>query len=108
MQNIKRRLCEQLKQILKYEPTIKTVILFGSYAKGIQDKRSDLDLLVIQDTKERFFDRLKDIEMKIMNRLNIYPEIISYTPKEFEQIKERAFIQTILKEGITIYEYRKK
>jgi predicted nucleotidyltransferase len=33
------------------------VILFGSYASGTSHPDSDLDLLIIKDTSERYFDR---------------------------------------------------
>ena len=42
----------------KYNP--QKVILFGSYASGKIRNFSDLDLLVIKDTKSKFFDSAVD------------------------------------------------
>ncbi len=35
------------------------VILFGSHAEGTADAESDIDLLIIKETDERFLDRWK-------------------------------------------------
>lgn len=37
------------------------IILFGSYARGNPRADSDVDLLVITDTSERFLDRLTTV-----------------------------------------------
>lgn len=102
--SLKQQLCE----IFKKDPSVEKVLLFGSYARETQDAHSDLDLFAIQKTDERFFDRLKDVEREIVANLKLYPEILSYTPEEFEKIKERPFIQTVLREGLTIYERGEK
>lgn len=34
------------------------IILFGSFAYGEPDEDSDIDLLIIKDTHERFLDRM--------------------------------------------------
>ena len=51
---------ESLKQIVdtivdQYQP--EKIMLFGSYAYGNPDSDSDIDLLIIKDTSERFIDR---------------------------------------------------
>ena len=43
------------KLLVGYKP--QEVILFGSYAYGSPQRDSDIDLLVIKDTNERFIDR---------------------------------------------------
>ncbi len=84
---------------------VKKAILFGSFAKGIQTHRSDVDLVLIQDTDKRYFERfegiLKDL-YKVIRGRDI--EIFIYTPEELSRISHRKFIQNILREGQVIYE----
>jgi len=46
---------------LKKEYHAERVILFGSYATDEATKDSDVDLLVIAPTKERFFERMATV-----------------------------------------------
>ena len=48
--------------VTEYRP--KKIILFGSYAYGEPDGDSDIDLLIVKDTTERFFGRM-DTVMKL-------------------------------------------
>ena len=43
------------KLLAQYQP--QKVILYGSYAYGNPHPNSDIDLLIIKDTSERFIDR---------------------------------------------------
>ena len=84
---------------------IQKAILFGSLARGEATRRSDVDLILIQKTKKRFWDRydglLLDLGQAVPKRA---VEVLIYTPAELDQIKERTFIRQALKEGITLYE----
>ena len=42
----------------------KKIILFGSYAKGIQQVNSDIDLAIVLDDKEMSFDT--EVQLMIM------------------------------------------
>ena len=84
---------------------IKKAILFGSFATGKQTHRSDVDLVLIQDTDKRYFERFEGIlkELyKVIRGRDI--EIFIYTPEELSGISHRKFIQNILREGQVIYE----
>ncbi len=84
---------------------IKKAILFGSFAKKKQTQRSDIDLVLIQDTDKRYFDRFEGIlkELyKVIRGRDI--EVFIYTPEELSGIAHRKFIQNILREGRVIYE----
>ncbi len=84
---------------------IKKAILFGSFATGRQTLKSDVDLVLIQDTDKRYFDRfegiLRDLYEAIRGR-DI--EVFIYTPEELDRISHRKFIQNVLREGQVIYE----
>lgn len=98
---------EEIKKMLspifkKYK--IKRAIVFGSYAKGEESSRSDLDLVLIQDTDKRFFDRYEGIYSEILNKIGGELDLLIYTPNELEKIAHRKFIRHIIKEGKVIYE----
>ena len=80
------------------------IILFGSWRKDEEDKYSDVDIIVIYETKKRFLDRLE--ELYLMWDIPSAFDILAYTPEEFDKmLKEKnPFIETINKEGEIIYE----
>ena len=84
---------------------IRRAILFGSLARGEDTRRSDLDLILVQETDKRFFDRydgiLADVSAIAGSR---DVDLLIYTPKELEAISERPFIAQALREGKVIYE----
>ncbi|MCF6183087.1 MAG: nucleotidyltransferase domain-containing protein [Bacteroidales bacterium] len=99
---------EQINNIIEkiaenYAP--EKIIIFGSYAKGEQKADSDLDILVIKNTKERFFERVRAVRKAIQPQI-IPMDILVYTPEEFEQKKEMInhIVYIINKEGKIFYE----
>ena len=80
------------------------IILFGSWCRDEEDKYSDVDIIVIYETKKRFLDRLK--ELYLMWDIPVAFDILAYTPEEFEKmLKEKnPFIKKINREGEVIYE----
>jgi uncharacterized protein len=101
-----KALKENLERIIidlkeKYDPN--KVILFGSYASGEIKNFSDLDLLIIKDTKSKFFDRLREVT-KICN-YNIGVDFLVYTPEEFEdQLNKNLFFkEEVISKGKVIY-----
>lgn len=84
---------------------IRKVILFGSFAKGRQTRKSDIDLILIQETDKRYFDRFEGILVDLYRNLRGRDiEVFIYTPKEFDGIADRKFIQRAVAEGQVIYE----
>jgi predicted nucleotidyltransferase len=91
-----------LDKLKKYRPH--KVILFGSAARGEADAQSDLDLIVIKDTKESFIERLE-----VMAKLcppDVHADILVYTPEEIRAMvgEENPFIIQALREGQLLYE----
>lgn len=81
------------------------IILFGSAIRGDMDRYSDLDIVVIKETKKRFLERL--IEASKFIRKELFPiDIFVYTPEELKIMQEERnpFIEQALKEGRIIYE----
>lgn len=95
-----------MKPLKSYQPD--KVILFGSCARGDINENSDIDLIIIKDTKRKFLNRIEDVLKLFDPSLHIEP--IIYTPSEIKTMKQRKndFILTALKEGKTIYERQQR
>ncbi len=80
------------------------IILFGSFAEGTSRLWSDIDLVVIRETDERFLDRSKELLSSLMPKVGL--DILVYTPAEFEQLcQERKFFREIIVgQGKVLYE----
>jgi predicted nucleotidyltransferase len=80
-------------------------VVFGSLSKGAGSRKSDVDLLIVVETEERFFkryDRFDEIYAKLKGRS---VDLLIYTPEELGKIKHRPFIKKILAEGQIISYY---
>ncbi len=81
------------------------IILFGSYASGHPTRGSDIDLLIIKNTKDRLVDRITQI-YKILDikRVDLSPFVL--TPEEIRQRIEMGdqFFKEILSKGEVLYE----
>ena len=84
---------------------VQKALLFGSFARGSQSQKSDIDLILIQETGEPSFERyggiLQDLYKAVKGR-DI--EVLIYTPEELDRISHRRFIQRAWQEGKVIYE----
>jgi predicted nucleotidyltransferase len=94
-----------IRQVIDvYQPD--KIILFGSYAYGKPDADSDLDLLIIKKTSERFIDRWVNVRRIVSDPKRSIPfEPIVLTPDE---LKERLaigdqFIKEIVTKGEVLY-----
>lgn len=86
--------------IIKYNPS--KIILFGSCAKGIANKNSDIDLCIIfqyENKKEKLIDMLTSIEY------HRDVDFIIYRPEEWEQYigDSATFASLINREGVVLY-----
>lgn len=82
------------------------IILFGSYAYGTPHDDSDVDLLIIKETKDRFLDRWVDVQRILSNSRRYVPlETLIMTPQEVTQRLERGdqFLAEILEKGTVLY-----
>lgn len=105
---MKREILYRMKRIserLKEKYNANTVILFGSYARGEETEDSDIDLLIIAPSKERFFDRIasaKRLIRDLRGGLPVAPIVL--TPEEAEKRRKIGdqFITEILENGVNI------
>lgn len=101
-----KRALEQLTAHLRADPTVQKVILFGSYARGRRDLRTDLDVLVVKETSLDFVDRVVEMYRLIGGRLGVDADILVYTPDEWVRMRDTPFGRRILEEGRVLYEKR--
>ena len=81
------------------------IILFGSYSWGNPTPDSDLDLLIIKESKLRRDKRALEIDKLFADRL--FPlDVIVYTPEEIGLClkMEGSFIKEILEQGEVLYD----
>ena len=106
MQRVKSREAELRRELgkilekLRRDKSVKLVLLFGSLARGEVSEGSDIDLIVVKETKKRFLDRADELYKDI----GVAADILVYTPEEFERMKKRFFIKKALEEGVVLYE----
>jgi predicted nucleotidyltransferase len=91
-------LIRQLRQI----PAVQRVILFGSYAHGQADLLTDLDLLVVMSSDLDFVSRCANLARQL--QAGVALDVLVYTPDELERLRDRPFIDHILKTGKVLYE----
>lgn len=92
------------KLITEYAP--QKVILFGSHAYGAPGPDSDIDLLIIKETSERFIDRWVTVQRILTGTHRALPvETLVLTPQELEKrlaIGDQ-FIAEIVEKGKILY-----
>ncbi|MCI9586016.1 MAG: nucleotidyltransferase domain-containing protein [Bacilli bacterium] len=89
---------EKTEKILK-EYNVKKAILFGSYAKNIPTKKSDIDLVIDSEGQLlniNFYGLLEDLIECLNKKVDLF---------EISEIqKNDILLNSISKEGIVIYE----
>ncbi len=86
---------------------VKKVMLFGSHARGESTKRSDIDIIIIKETNERFIERYREFS-DIYEIVNATVDMLIYTPDEWNTIIKRKSFQKILKDARLLYVDRKE
>jgi predicted nucleotidyltransferase len=92
------------KLIAEYAP--EKVILFGSHAYGTPGPESDIDLLIVKETADRFLDRWITVQRILTGTHRALPvETLVLTPQEIQRrltIGDQ-FIAEILEKGKVVY-----
>ncbi len=79
-------------------PEISAIVLYGSFAKGENDKGSDIDILVISPVKKSISTNVSELLGKVVN-------LSFFSPAQWnKQAKtNRAFYLDVITEGIVLY-----
>lgn len=95
---------ERILDILRHQVRPEKVILFGSLVSGRLRPESDIDLLIVQDSKEPIFERIKKLE-NILDR-RYAADLIVLTPKEVQSLldSDNRYLKEIYSHGKILYE----
>ena len=80
----------------------KRILLFGSLARGEIRIASDLDLIALFDDNLNFKERMKFVYNNIEPPVDV--DILAYSFKEFERLKDRPFFRHILSYAKVVYD----
>jgi|SRR5579859_3419392 len=96
---------EMVQKIVQtYSP--ERVLLFGSYARGLQTLYSDVDLLIVKDTRLPAVLRGQVVRQLFYNSL-VRVDIMVYTRQEFEDEmgQMNSFLASIAKTWVELYRH---
>ncbi len=108
----KNKVLKEFKQKLLKElnGNLLLVKIFGSWATGKASLHSDIDLLIVVQKKERYFDKIDDIitdiELELMDKYGVFISSTIYGLKEYKTLKglPTNFMYWVEKEGINLWQ----
>ena len=92
---------------------IEAIILYGSVARGEENRDSDIDIFVLVKNKGReVYDRISRIRTRIDLKHSTLTSLFIMDEKEFKEYMKLGspFLYNVLKEGVLLYgneEFRK-
>jgi len=92
---------DEIKKIAK--TNLKQIILFGSFARGEAVEGSDIDLLLIFNTKPSsdIIQKIRELSSTLSLKYDVVISEFLFTEEEFERYKT-PFLLNVKKEGIVI------
>lgn len=92
-----------VRELVKHNPEIKKILLFGSFAKGESVPGSDVDLLIVLEDSDKSF--LNRVAKYMPNKFPVSVDVFPYTEAELEtMVKEgNFFLRQALKEGVYLF-----
>ena len=78
--------------------SVTSIMLFGSFSKGENDENSDIDIVIISQSKDKPIAELTNLLNKDVNLLN-------FTPAQWanQSKKNRAFYLDVIVDGVLLY-----
>ena len=95
-------IAKEFASAINSEEIIK-MILFGSVARGDDDKDSDIDILIVINHDNRELESVIDnivVEFILEKEEVISPHVM--TEEHFNKTKDYSFLKTVLAEGVPI------
>lgn len=87
---------------------LKSVILYGSYARGDNRDESDIDIMILVDMKDEDLKNYYKYFVSLMSDVSLeYDVLLSpviLNKNQFEKYKKEVpFFENVMKEGVVIY-----
>ena len=99
---LQKELARYVRLLLQL-PNVTKVIAFGSSVSGETHETSDIDLLVVMKTDQRFFDRIDTLQ-DILNPV-VAADMFVYTPAEYQQMLGWSdFVRSATETGQVLYD----
>lgn len=87
----------------RHSDTFREAYVFGSVAAGTADEHSDIDVILVRDTRLPFFDRIREV-MDLRLEFGA-ADMLIYTPAELAQMlneEGRYFVKQAIRTGYRI------
>lgn len=93
---------ESIRESLCGKDYIKRVLLFGSVARMEEEPRSDIDILILTDDKERAEDTVSELQSELSRRFGnpLAPYIL--TPSEIKELAGAPLMKEINRQCIVV------
>ncbi len=88
-----------LMSIIEKVPSIQTVVLYGSIARGDYDKRSDIDIMLVVDSEDK--EGLNTIISQVITELRPHREIRTVVTDLHDY--DEDYYQNVFREGRVLY-----
>ena len=82
---------ERIRSLLAEQPTVQQIIVSGSTATGQTHEWSDLDLMIIEESKAPFIER--GLRLARLVRPQVGTQFLVYTPEETHTLAQKSFVQ---------------
>lgn len=82
-----------------YKGSLLSIVVFGSYAKGTENKESDIDILFIVKRKKNIGKILKEIYAQFEKNISI----IQLTENDMKNKKNKPFMDEVLKSHLIMF-----
>lgn len=108
-ESIKKMLAELAESLHHiYGDKLKTVVLYGSVARGTQTADSDIDILILidgnNDELRRYDDKLNDVSTDFSLKYLKVLSVVDISYQEYEDWRNLSpFYKNVSEEGIILY-----
>ncbi len=95
---------DRIVRVLRRNVHLEKVVLFGSLVSGRLSPQSDIDLLIVQESSDSIFERVKKIETLLQRK--VAADLIVLTPPEVQMLlkADNRYLKNILSHGKVLYE----
>ncbi|MFQ6057227.1 MAG: nucleotidyltransferase domain-containing protein [Methanosarcinales archaeon] len=94
-----KRLIQKLVEKVKDLPNLECIVLFGSFVKGEEDKRSDIDLLIVfnSDTPNKYISQVSEIITSLKPHREIHTVLTNLSDYD------TSFFNSVFREGKVLF-----